>query len=127
MERRMSTRDQGKQNPLAHFTWHMRIDRHNMEAVQSWVSEHKLTSIGALWASGIGASLVAYSHKKSAMKPSLRLIHARMHAQALTLAVLSGAAAYHYYENRAVQPKPVADTPAPNVTHMVEWELHSPF
>lgn len=32
------------------------------------------------------------------MKPSLRLIHARMHAQAITLAALSGAAAYHYYE-----------------------------
>ncbi|KAE8682266.1 peroxidase 52-like [Hibiscus syriacus] len=50
-----------------------------MEAVQTWVSNHKLTSIDSL-------------------KPSLRLIHARMHAQALTLAVLSGAAAYHYYE-----------------------------
>ncbi|XP_061375032.1 uncharacterized protein LOC133317212 [Gastrolobium bilobum] len=96
-----------------------------MEAVQSWVSQHKLTSIGALWASGIGASLVAYSRTKSPMKPSLRLIHARMHAQALTLAVLSGAAAYHYYENRAFQPK--QHSPAPNVTELVEWELHSPF
>ncbi|KAJ1394123.1 Hypoxia induced protein, domain [Sesbania bispinosa] len=100
-----------------------------MEAVQSWISEHKLTSIGALWASGIGASLVAYSRIKSPMKPSLRLIHARMHAQALTLAVLSGAAAYHYYENRAVQvpPKPEAHSPAPSITQLVEWELHSPF
>ncbi|KAH7537642.1 hypothetical protein FEM48_Zijuj03G0114500 [Ziziphus jujuba var. spinosa] len=68
-----------------------------MEAIQSWVSEHKLTSIGALWASGIGASL-AYSRTRSPLKPSLKLIHARMHAQALTLAVLSGAAIYHYYE-----------------------------
>jgi len=73
-----------------------------MEALQSWVSDHKLTTIGkhlltfktslhcsmqkmiiliiitgALWASGIGASLVTYSCKKSPMKPSLRLIHAR--------------------------------------------------
>ncbi|KAE7996520.1 hypothetical protein FH972_001235 [Carpinus fangiana] len=56
--------------------------------------------IGALWASGIGASL-AYTRTRSPLKPSLRLIHARMHAQALTLAVLSGAAAYHYYEKRA--------------------------
>ncbi|GMN41192.1 hypothetical protein TIFTF001_010411 [Ficus carica] len=69
-----------------------------MEAVQSWVSEHKLTSIGALWASGIGASLAYNRGSKSPLKPSLRLIHARMHSQALTLAVLSGAAVYHYYE-----------------------------
>ena len=51
-----------------------------------------------------------------------------MHAQALTLAVLSGAAAYHYYENRSVEPKPVEDITAPNVNQFVEWEeLHSPF
>ncbi|KAK4800179.1 hypothetical protein SAY86_025544 [Trapa natans] len=60
---------------------------------------------GALWASAIGASL-AYSRAKSPLKPSLRLIHARMHAQALTLAVLSSAAAYHYYEQRTTgEPK----------------------
>nr|AFK49396.1 unknown [Lotus japonicus] len=98
-----------------------------MESVQSWVSEHKLTSIGALWASGIGATLLAYSRTKSPMKPSLRLIHARMHAQALTLAVLSGAAVYHYYENRSVLPNRAADSPALNVTQLVEWELQSPF
>ncbi|KAL4386081.1 hypothetical protein GQ457_09G014690 [Hibiscus cannabinus] len=69
-----------------------------MEAFQSWVSEHKLTSIGAVWASAIGASLAYNSRGRSPLKPSLRLIHARMHSQALTLAVLSGAAAYHYYE-----------------------------
>ncbi|KAJ4720174.1 Hypoxia-responsive family protein [Melia azedarach] len=68
-----------------------------MEAIQSWVSDHKLTSIGAIWASAIGASL-AYTRSRTPLKPSLRLIHARMHAQAITLAVLSGAAAYHYYE-----------------------------
>ncbi|KAK2636963.1 hypothetical protein Ddye_031755 [Dipteronia dyeriana] len=68
-----------------------------MEAVQSWVLEHKLTSIGGIWASTVGASL-AYTRSRTPLKPSLRLIHARMHAQAITLAVLSGAAAYHYYE-----------------------------
>ncbi|ESR49100.1 hypothetical protein WN944_018116 [Citrus x changshan-huyou] len=68
-----------------------------MEAIQSWVSDHKLTSIGAVWASAIGASL-AYTKTRTPLKPSLRLIHARMHAQAITLVVLSGAAAYHYYE-----------------------------
>ncbi|KAK3003177.1 hypothetical protein RJ639_018075 [Escallonia herrerae] len=90
-----------------------------MEALQSWVSEHKLTSIGSsllstlddkietgitgtVWASTVGASL-AYSRARSPIKPSLRLIHARMHAQALTLAVLSGAAVYHYYEKHATE------------------------
>ncbi|KAI4306522.1 hypothetical protein L6164_029793 [Bauhinia variegata] len=98
-----------------------------MEAIQSWVSEHKLSSIGALWAAGIGASLLANSRTGSAMKPSVRLIHARMHAQALTLAVLSSAAACHYYENHQNVARETA--PAPNyITKMVEWEeLLSPF
>lgn len=71
-----------------------------MESVQSWISNHKLTSIGTLWATAVGASLAYNSHPSAAavLKPSLRLIHARMHAQALTLAVLSSAAAYHYYD-----------------------------
>ncbi|KAK9683652.1 hypothetical protein RND81_10G156400 [Saponaria officinalis] len=71
-----------------------------MDALQSWVSKNKLTSIGALWATTVGASVAYNSGPKSALKPSLRLIHARMHAQALTLVVLSGAAAYHYYEKK---------------------------
>ncbi|KAJ9683973.1 hypothetical protein PVL29_016461 [Vitis rotundifolia] len=79
-----------------------------MEALQSWVSEHKLTSIGTVWASAVGASLAYNSRAKSPLKPSLRLIHARMHAQALTLAVLSGAAAYHYYEKRAGEKRETA-------------------
>ncbi|KAF7816542.1 Hypoxia induced protein [Senna tora] len=101
-----------------------------MEAIQTWVADHKLTSIGALWASGIGASLVAYSRTRSPMKPSLRLIHARMHAQALTLAVLSGAAAHHYYHNRMpnADPNPLKaqiESEASDVT--LQWELLSPF
>ncbi|KAL9163691.1 hypothetical protein ABFS82_06G057400 [Erythranthe guttata] len=68
-----------------------------MEAVQSWISQHKLTTI--VWGGAIGASLT-YTHARTPLKPSLRLIHARMHAQALTLAVLSGAAVYNYYQKR---------------------------
>ncbi|MFQ6646476.1 hypothetical protein Gotur_019145 [Gossypium turneri] len=64
-----------------------------VESIRSWVSTHKLTSI--VWASAIGASM-AYAGSRTALKPSLRLIHARMHAQAFTLTVLSGAVAYHY-------------------------------
>nr|GMC63802.1 HIG1 domain family member 1B like [Ipomoea batatas] len=76
-----------------------------MEAIQTWVSQHKLTTIGSVWASAIGASL-AYSRSATPLKPSLRLIHARMHAQALTLTVLSGAAVYHYYEKRGPNLEP---------------------
>ncbi|CAN6467115.1 unnamed protein product [Victoria cruziana] len=70
-----------------------------MESVRVWISEHKLASIGSLWTAAVGGSLL-YTGMKSSLKPSLRLIHARMHAQALTLAVLSSAAAIHYYEKK---------------------------
>ncbi|KAK8276639.1 hypothetical protein V6Z12_D10G213800 [Gossypium hirsutum] len=46
-----------------------------VESIRSWVSTHKLTSIGAIWASAIGASM-AYTGSRTALKPSLRLIHA---------------------------------------------------
>ncbi|MED6156052.1 hypothetical protein PIB30_011252 [Stylosanthes scabra] len=114
-----------------------------MESVQSWVSEHKLTTVGALWASGIGASLIANSRARSPMKPSLRLIHARMHAQALTLAVLSGAAAYHYYEKRSCDIATMPNNNEANIRKALlmeentittaassvpqQWELLSPF
>ncbi|KAF2319215.1 hypothetical protein P3X46_025836 [Hevea brasiliensis] len=84
-----------------------------MEAFQSWVSEHKLTSIGALWATAVGGSL-AYTRTKTPLKPSLRLIHARMHAQALTLAVLSSAAIYHYYEKKQGENNAAAASGATN-------------
>jgi len=51
----------------------------------------------------------------------------RLHAQALTLAVLSGAAAYRYYEIRAFGPKPQAHVPSPTVAQLAEWELLTPF
>jgi len=50
-----------------------------------------------------------------------------LHAQALTLAVLSGAAAYRYYEIRACGPKPQAQAPSPAVAQLAEWEILSPF
>ncbi|KAI3958031.1 hypothetical protein MKW98_020673 [Papaver atlanticum] len=69
-----------------------------MESIKSWVLENKLASLGTFWASAIGASLVYTRAKSPYNKTSVRLIHARMHAQALTLAVLSGAAVLHYYD-----------------------------
>lgn len=48
-----------------------------------------------------------------------------MHAQALTLAVLSGAAAYHYYEKHYRISSD--DVPAADFRKMVEWDVLSPF
>ncbi|CAL4989975.1 unnamed protein product [Urochloa decumbens] len=70
-------------------------------SVQSWVEEHKLATIGGVWAAAVGGS-VAYSRRRSPQRAtSLRLIHARIHAQALTLAVLGGAAALMHYRNKS--------------------------
>ncbi|CAN6344187.1 unnamed protein product, partial [Urochloa humidicola] len=68
-------------------------------SVQSWVEEHKLATIGGVWAAAVGTS-VAYSRRRAPQRAtSLRLIHARLHAQALTLAVLGGAAAFMHYRS----------------------------
>nr|XP_016439462.1 PREDICTED: uncharacterized protein LOC107765334 [Nicotiana tabacum] len=69
------------------------------ESVREWVSDHKLRTVGCLWLSGITGS-VAYNWSKPNMKTSVRLIHARLHAQALTLAALAGAAAVEYYDHK---------------------------
>ncbi|CAN6330175.1 unnamed protein product [Urochloa humidicola] len=71
-------------------------------SVQSWVEEHKLATIGGVWAAAVGTS-VAYSRRRAPQRAtSLRIIHARLHAQALTLAVLGGAAAFmHYRSNKS--------------------------
>ncbi|KAI4332987.1 hypothetical protein L6164_017845 [Bauhinia variegata] len=96
-----------------------------MKTILSWVSEHKLASIGAVWASGIGASLVAHSTTRSPLKPSLRLIHARLQAQALTLAVLSGAVAYHHFHDkyRGGEQKSPAESAATDFDMRLEEEL----
>ncbi|KAF8671336.1 hypothetical protein HU200_050049 [Digitaria exilis] len=63
-------------------------------SVQSWVDEHKLATIGGVWAAAAGAS-VAYS-RRGAPQRARSLIHGRK--KALTLVVLGGAAAalMHY-------------------------------
>ncbi|KAL5665771.1 hypothetical protein ACJX0J_025879, partial [Zea mays] len=42
---------------------------------------------GCLWLGGISSS-IAYNWSRPNMKPSVKIIHARLHAQALTLAAL---------------------------------------
>ncbi|GAB2287307.1 hypothetical protein Dimus_021688 [Dionaea muscipula] len=71
----------------------------NFESIREWIVEHKLRTVGCLWLSGITGS-IAYNWSQPTMKTSVKLIHARLHAQALTLAALAGAAAVEYYDRR---------------------------
>ncbi|KAE8678953.1 hypothetical protein F3Y22_tig00111402pilonHSYRG00543 [Hibiscus syriacus] len=69
------------------------------ESIRGWVVDHKLRTVGCLWLSGIGSS-IAYNWSRPNMKTSVKIIHARLHAQALTLAALAGAAVVEYYDHR---------------------------
>ncbi|XP_022145879.1 uncharacterized protein LOC111015231 [Momordica charantia] len=71
-----------------------------LESLREWVSEHKLRTVGSLWLSGIAGS-IAYNWSQPNMKTSVKIIHARLHAQALTLAALAGAAVVEYYEHKS--------------------------
>ncbi|CAH9071023.1 unnamed protein product [Cuscuta europaea] len=70
-----------------------------LESVRKWVVEHKLRTVGCLWLSGIAGS-IAYNWSQPNMKTSVKIIHARLHAQALTLAALSGAALVEYCDHK---------------------------
>ncbi|KAM7478275.1 hypothetical protein LguiA_026488 [Lonicera macranthoides] len=71
-----------------------------VESLREWVVEHKLRAVGCLWLSGITGS-IAYNWSQPAMKTSVKIIHARLHAQALTLAALAGAAVVEYYDHKS--------------------------
>ncbi|XP_047977966.1 uncharacterized protein LOC125219918 isoform X1 [Salvia hispanica] len=75
-------------------------EKGKIEALREWVVEHKLRTVGTLWASAIVGSL-AYNWSQPNMKTSVKIIHARLHAQALTLAALSGAAIVEYYDHKS--------------------------
>ncbi|MCD9559430.1 hypothetical protein HAX54_017360 [Datura stramonium] len=75
-------------------------EKNTLESVRKWVVEHKLRTVGCLWLSGIAGS-IAYNWSQPNMKTSVKIIHARLHAQALTLAALAGAAAVEYYDHHS--------------------------
>jgi hypothetical protein len=72
----------------------------DMDSVRSWLVEHKLRAVGTLWASSLIGSF-AYNFSQPHMKTSVKLIHARLHAQALTLAALAGCAVVEYYDHQS--------------------------
>ncbi|CAM8942698.1 unnamed protein product [Rhodiola kirilowii] len=83
----------------------MAESKYSIVSARKWVVEHKLRTVGCLWLSGIAGS-VAYNWSKPHMKTSVRIIHARLHAQALTLAALAGAAVVEYYDHKSTATKP---------------------
>ncbi|XP_042475312.1 uncharacterized protein LOC122057327 [Macadamia integrifolia] len=74
-------------------------DESKIASMRKWIVEHKLRAVGCLWLSGITGS-IAYNWSQPNMKTSVRIIHARLHAQALTLAALAGAAVVEYYDHQ---------------------------
>uniref|UniRef100_A0A2N9H144 HIG1 domain-containing protein n=1 Tax=Fagus sylvatica TaxID=28930 RepID=A0A2N9H144_FAGSY len=81
----------------------MAESKSKIESVREWVVEHKLRTVGCLWLSGLAGS-TAYNWSQP-MKFSVKIIHARMYAQALTLAALAGAAAVEFYDRKAKDAK----------------------
>ncbi|KAI3953336.1 hypothetical protein MKW92_050405 [Papaver armeniacum] len=75
-------------------------EKSTIDSVREWVVDHKLRTVGCLWLSGLAGS-IAYNWSQPGMKNSVRIIHARLHAQALTLAALAGAAVVEYYDHKS--------------------------
>jgi hypothetical protein len=69
------------------------------ETARKWIVDHKLRAVGTLWATSLLGSF-AYNLAQPAMKMSVKLIHARLHAQALTLAALAGSALVEAYDHK---------------------------
>eukprot|EP00262_Sarcandra_glabra_P017134 TRINITY_DN5779_c0_g1_i1.p1 TRINITY_DN5779_c0_g1~~TRINITY_DN5779_c0_g1_i1.p1 ORF type:complete len:108 (+),score=10.63 TRINITY_DN5779_c0_g1_i1:77-400(+) len=78
----------------------MADNKNTVESVRNWIVDHKLRTVGSLWLSGLAGS-IAYNWSRPNMKTSVKIIHARLHAQALTLAALAGAAVVEYYDHRS--------------------------
>ncbi|KAM0922201.1 hypothetical protein ACQ4PT_006305 [Festuca glaucescens] len=78
----------------------MAEEKGTLQLARKWIVEHKLRAVGTLWLSGIVGS-IAYNWSRPGMKTSVKLIHARLHAQALTLAALGGSALVEYYDHQS--------------------------
>ncbi|XP_020164347.1 uncharacterized protein [Aegilops tauschii subsp. strangulata] len=79
-----------------------------IESMRKWVVDHKLRAVGCLWLSGISSS-IAFNWSRPNMKTSVKLIHARLHAQALTIAALGSCALVEYYDQNYGSSGPKVD------------------
>jgi len=77
-------------------------------------------TIGGLWASGIGASM-AYQWKGGS-STSVKMIHSRLYAQALTLSALVSAAGMEYYD-RTYNPQPPAEIDIYSYEHTHKYKV----
>ncbi|CAL5084791.1 unnamed protein product [Urochloa decumbens] len=77
----------------------MAEEKSALQSAREWVVDHKLRAVGTLWLSGIAGS-IAYNWSRPGIKTSVKIIHARLHAQALTLAALAGSALVEYYDHQ---------------------------
>ncbi|KAH7306738.1 hypothetical protein KP509_22G027400 [Ceratopteris richardii] len=71
-------------------------NRSTLDNIKDWMSQNKLKSVGMVWLSGVASSL-AYNWSRPHMKTSVKIMHARVHSQALTLGALLAAAGVEYY------------------------------
>ncbi|KAH7306741.1 hypothetical protein KP509_22G027700 [Ceratopteris richardii] len=71
-------------------------NRSTLDDIKEWMSQNKLKSVGMVWLSGVASSL-AYNWSRPHMKTSVKIMHARVHSQALTLGALVAAAGVEYY------------------------------
>jgi len=70
-----------------------------IEDASKWVKENQLKAIGGLWVSGLAAS-VAYQWSQDIPR-SLKVIHSRVYAQALTLGALACVAVAEHYDHKS--------------------------
>ncbi|KAM0828829.1 hypothetical protein ACQ4PT_067285 [Festuca glaucescens] len=78
------------------------------QKLPSFRKKRECSRAGCLWLSGISSS-IAYNWSRPHMKTSVKLIHARMHAQALTLAALVGSGLVEYYDKEYGSSGPKVD------------------
>eukprot|EP00890_Picochlorum_soloecismus_P001006 jgi/Picsp_1/1906/NSC_05372-R1_hypoxia induced protein conserved region containing protein len=72
------------------------------ESLVDWMVDNKLKTIGYTWLGGVGGSL-AYQWSRP-IPTSLKVIHSRVYAQAITLAALGGMAALETYHRTLHEP-----------------------
>ena len=73
---------------------HVHVDS-TQHPLLSWALDHKLKTIGLTWLGGISGSL-AYNWTRP-IPTSLKLIHSRVYAQAITLGALGALASIEMY------------------------------
>ncbi|KAK9821774.1 hypothetical protein WJX81_008188 [Elliptochloris bilobata] len=73
-------------------------DSDGLQGWRKWLAENKLRAVGIFWATSVAGSL-AYQYTKP-IPTQMKIIHARVYAQAFTLAALGLAGLVDVYEHR---------------------------